>query len=208
MTLRETVAWFIAAIGTAGTIALYARQELVPAAATEHATRQVAPAIANNEQALLTRLSEAEARVQQRDAIISRMEKEAKANAAAPSAPEPTPPSNTDAKTDAKAEAKVDAKWFRIDKSEAAHQERTRLIATFREAGFLGDIRGQSNAVSVEVTKGFMALEFSKKEAIIALIAAEWFDGTDKHAYVRLEDIRNHKDVGTYSGISAGLRME
>ena len=96
-----------------------------------------------------------------------------------------------------------------IDKSAGTQRERLKLIDDLiREGVFKSHRRGKSGVVRVVVTPKFKALDFDQKNAFVGVIYAYYFDSTAESNLVIVEDSKTGNDIGSFSSVSAGLRMK
>ena len=86
-----------------------------------------------------------------------------------------------------------------IDKSEKVQMERKKIIEDLIREGIFQKIEMPGSLPRVWVRPSFYLLEFDRKEKILNIIYAYFFDGTRGSDCIKLIDSLSGKDVGLYS---------
>jgi ribosomal protein L37AE/L43A len=95
-----------------------------------------------------------------------------------------------------------------IDKSEDAQQARKELIEKLINQGIFLKVEMSASLPRVWVKPVFYRLNFDTKERFINVVYAYYFDGTNMSDSVRVIDGHSGKEIGDYSLLNPGLKME
>jgi hypothetical protein len=93
----------------------------------------------------------------------------------------------------------------KVDKSAAAQERRSKLIAKLQAERVFLKIEVPGNLPRLWVTQRFKALDFDTKQTFVSVVYAYYFDGNDFTDSVRIYDGQSGKEIGQFT--TSGLRM-
>jgi len=94
-----------------------------------------------------------------------------------------------------------------IDKSAAMQADRKKLIEKLIGEGVFQKVETPGTLPRVWVRPRFYAAEFDQKQSFVSVVYAYYFDGSSEADSVRIFDSRSGKEVGSYSAVQGGLKL-
>jgi hypothetical protein len=94
-----------------------------------------------------------------------------------------------------------------IDKSAAMQADRKKLIEKLIGEGVFQKVEVPGTLPRLWVRPRFYAAEFDQKQSFVSVVYAYYFDGSNVTDSVRIFDSRSGKEVGSYSAVQGGLKL-
>ena len=94
-----------------------------------------------------------------------------------------------------------------IDKSDKMQKQRKAFIEKLMEKNIFQKVEEPGTIPNVWVRPAFYALDFDTKQKFIGVVYAYYFDGSNITDSVRLIDSLSGKEVGDYSTVNPGLKL-
>ena len=94
-----------------------------------------------------------------------------------------------------------------LDKSPEMQAQRKAFLEETIRDGYFTKVEPGSGIPKVWVTLKFMGVDFEAKGALISVVYAYYFDGSNDYAIVQLKDPRTGRVVGDYYIAQGGLKM-
>lgn len=94
-----------------------------------------------------------------------------------------------------------------IDKSAAMQADRKKLIEKLIGEGVFQKVETPGTLPRLWVRPRFYAAEFDQKQSFVSVVYAYYFDGSNETDSVRIFDSRSGKEVGSYSAVQGGLKL-
>jgi hypothetical protein len=97
----------------------------------------------------------------------------------------------------------------RLDKSEAMQQNRKTMMENLVKEGVFAEVEGKAGYIAKIVTgPKWNTLDFETKEKYVSVVYAYYYDGDKQRDSVWLKDRMTNKDIGRYSIIQGGLKLD
>ena len=95
-----------------------------------------------------------------------------------------------------------------VDKSAAMQAKRRELIDKLIKQGVFQKVEVPGSLPRIWVRPVFYTLDFDTKESFVSVVYAFYFDGSNASDMVRIFDSRSGKQVGRYSALIGGLKLD